>query len=408
MSWIRQALPLVLVALVVFQTLRTCWLERYVVSSESMEPTLRGDPVSGDRVLVDKSAAWWWTPERGDLVVVRNPDNARSHFVKRVVGLGGERVRLMRGDGFIWESGLGDWRRWEKDPLEFRDMRMPYFEYPGGGEEPVQGFLYGLGAAGPEGRDSGPPAGEDLESLRLLLGGDARTRRLGGRPGNDHLPGHFGTTRAVDTRFLDSRGELRGIALPCQDIGMKIEVAPVGDVAGLQLVFVHEGEYYNWSYRADGQVQFYGAGEPIGEPIAAAPLVADGFLRIEFGYLDGHFFLIEGDRVAGRWDVELPLFGQASTPPGLGFEPHNLLHVGVAGGSVTLARLAVFHDVYYQALPRPFREAADIPVGELWLLGDNTFDSNDSRSKGSFLRSDVVGRPVMILGPVGRFAVLPR
>ena len=106
--------------------------------------------------------------------------------------------------------------------------------------------------------------------------------------------------------------------------------------------------------------------------------------------------------------MELPLFGEASTPPGLGSEPHNLLHVGAVGGSVTLARLAVFHDVYYQALPRPFREAADIPVGELWLLGDNTFDSNDSRSKGSFLRSDVVGRPVMILGPVGRFAVLPR
>ena len=55
------ALPLVLVALVVFQILRTCWLEHYVVTSGSMEPLLHGDPVTKVRVMPQK--------KRGKIVV---------------------------------------------------------------------------------------------------------------------------------------------------------------------------------------------------------------------------------------------------------------------------------------------------------------------------------------------------
>lgn len=401
---VQTLVPLV-VGLLVFQTLRGCWLDRYMVSSGSMEPLLHGDPETGDRVLVDKSAASWWTPERGDLVVMRNEESSDSYLIKRVIAWGGERVRLMLGDVFLWEPGRGDWRRWQKEPLEFRDMRVTFFEHPGGGEAPDPDFLRGATTAGSD-LLLASGAG-DLDELRALLDAAARRDRLAAWPADYHLPGHLATASAVDARFVDSQGGLRGVALPCQDIGMEIDVEPEDGLVGLQLVIEHHGEYYAWSYRTDGRVQFHIGGEPRGEPVAAAPLASRELCRIEVGYLDGRFFLIAGDRLRGVWPVELDLFGDPAFPPGQ--EPDNLLHVAAAGAGARIARLRVFHDVYYESLDRPFSKSdVDVPLGELWLLGDNTFDSRDSRSRGGFPRGDLVGRPVAILGPPARFRVLSR
>jgi signal peptidase I len=63
--------------------LRAFAFEPFEVVSDSMLPTL----VSGDRLLVNKLAA----PRRGDVVVF---ERGSEHFVKRVVGLPGERVEV--------------------------------------------------------------------------------------------------------------------------------------------------------------------------------------------------------------------------------------------------------------------------------------------------------------------------
>ena len=57
----------------------------------------------GDRVLVDKSAAWWWTPERGDLVVVRRQQDADSGDIVAALIDGEEATvkRLRKGDGRV-------------------------------------------------------------------------------------------------------------------------------------------------------------------------------------------------------------------------------------------------------------------------------------------------------------------
>lgn len=62
----------------------------YIAKGESMLPGLR----SGDLVLVDKLAYQATEPKRGDMVVARDRDDL---IVKRVVGLPGEEVELLRG-----------------------------------------------------------------------------------------------------------------------------------------------------------------------------------------------------------------------------------------------------------------------------------------------------------------------
>ena len=75
--------------------------QAFQIPSESMEKTL----LIGDYLLVDKlqfgdPGAWGkllpYAPvDRGDIIVFRYPVNPQQHFVKRVVGVPGDRVRLI-------------------------------------------------------------------------------------------------------------------------------------------------------------------------------------------------------------------------------------------------------------------------------------------------------------------------
>ena len=72
---------------------RALWrarLEPMLVRGESMRPTL----VPGQRIAVGPLVE---PPGRGAIVVVRRPDREGLEVVKRVVGLPGERVRLVGG-----------------------------------------------------------------------------------------------------------------------------------------------------------------------------------------------------------------------------------------------------------------------------------------------------------------------
>src|SRR5437667_5559107 len=91
-----------LLATVVIATfLITFIVHAFQIPSESMENTL----LIGDYLLVDKfcygGSSFWdhFLPykniHRGDIVVFRYPVNPTQHFVKRVVGVPGDRVRLI-------------------------------------------------------------------------------------------------------------------------------------------------------------------------------------------------------------------------------------------------------------------------------------------------------------------------
>jgi signal peptidase I len=85
-------------------------LQAFQIPSESMEKTL----LVGDYLLVDKahygrSAAWsWLLPyrpiRRQDIIVFRYPVNPRQHFVKRVIAIPGDHIRLV--DKHVYVNGV--------------------------------------------------------------------------------------------------------------------------------------------------------------------------------------------------------------------------------------------------------------------------------------------------------------
>jgi signal peptidase I len=95
-SWLRTALIVVIASL----AMRAVVVEAFVVPSGSMRPTIH----EGDYLLGSKFHYRFWAPRRGDVVVFRPPDAARSlgaggapRFVKRVIAVAGDEVEIRQG-----------------------------------------------------------------------------------------------------------------------------------------------------------------------------------------------------------------------------------------------------------------------------------------------------------------------
>ncbi len=100
---------LVTILLVLFAT--TFVVQAFKIPSQSMEPTL----LVGDHLLVNKfifegTGAWYekFLPyrsvRRGDIIVFRFPYDDHVHFVKRVIGLPGDHIRIAAQQLYINDS----------------------------------------------------------------------------------------------------------------------------------------------------------------------------------------------------------------------------------------------------------------------------------------------------------------
>lgn len=74
------------------------------VSGSSMFPTFH----SGDYIITNKIYYKFKQPKRGDVVVLKNPKNDSEDFIKRIIGLPGEKVKVEDGHVYINEELLDE------------------------------------------------------------------------------------------------------------------------------------------------------------------------------------------------------------------------------------------------------------------------------------------------------------
>src|SRR5579859_4824122 len=151
-SEIRQFVLIVVAVLAV----RVVVAEPYYVPSGSMEPTL----AIGDDLITSKfaygysrySMLFGWgpasehrlfenLPERGDVIVFRLPRDPSQNYVKRVIGLPGDRIQVIGGRLWINEQELPV-REDGTGPMEYQDgnaITLPRFieTLPNGKEHPI-------------------------------------------------------------------------------------------------------------------------------------------------------------------------------------------------------------------------------------------------------------------------------
>jgi len=111
--WVENAVGLVS-ALVFIVLSYTYFVEAFRIPTGSMEPTLYGDPVMGDRAMVDKQTYQFTEPKRGDIAVFRFPQNRAQPYVKRIAGQPSESLLIARGDLWIVDHAKQDIRPWQK------------------------------------------------------------------------------------------------------------------------------------------------------------------------------------------------------------------------------------------------------------------------------------------------------
>jgi signal peptidase I len=83
--------------LLIYVLVRTFLFENYRVVGRSMEPNLENDQY----LVVNKLGYRLHEPQRGDIVVFRDPRSDGRKLIKRVIGLPGETVEIRSGQVFI-------------------------------------------------------------------------------------------------------------------------------------------------------------------------------------------------------------------------------------------------------------------------------------------------------------------
>jgi signal peptidase I len=107
---------------------------RYTASLSPDNPQHLNYPsYNGDRILVGKFLYELSDPRRWDVIVFKFPGDAPTNYIKRLVGLPGETVRIQHGD--IWirsaqDAAKGDagFRIARKPPQKLLAMLQPVFD----------------------------------------------------------------------------------------------------------------------------------------------------------------------------------------------------------------------------------------------------------------------------------------
>jgi signal peptidase I len=96
-STLREVMESLVIAVILALLIRTFILQPFYIPSGSMEPTL----MIQDHIIVNKIGYRFWEPQRGDIVVFRFPRDPSKDFVKRLIGLPGEKVEIRNSQLYI-------------------------------------------------------------------------------------------------------------------------------------------------------------------------------------------------------------------------------------------------------------------------------------------------------------------
>jgi len=111
--------------------IRTFLVSPFQVEGNSMVSTLEDNQY----IIINKFAYRIGSPERGDIVVFHPPGDEKKYYVKRVIGLSGDRVTLRGGYVHVQAAGIdSEVRLDEVAYLDERNLGHTYRHPPGSGD----------------------------------------------------------------------------------------------------------------------------------------------------------------------------------------------------------------------------------------------------------------------------------
>jgi signal peptidase I len=99
-----EILKIVIISLAIIIPIRYFLIQPFFVKGASMEPNF----LNGDYLIVDEISYRLNAPQRGDVVIFRYPLDPSQFFIKRVIGLPGEKVKVMDEHVFVNDKLLDE------------------------------------------------------------------------------------------------------------------------------------------------------------------------------------------------------------------------------------------------------------------------------------------------------------
>ena len=98
--FVFELIKIVTISLIIIIPIRHFLIQPFYVKGASMEPNFH----DSEYLIIDELSYELKTPKRGDIIVFRYPRNPQEFFIKRVIGLPGEKVQIQDGMVFITNS----------------------------------------------------------------------------------------------------------------------------------------------------------------------------------------------------------------------------------------------------------------------------------------------------------------
>ncbi len=315
-------------------------------------------PLPGDRILVHKYIYTLSEPRRWDVVVFKAPHMPNTNFIKRLVGLPNESVRLLDGNVYTQPEGATNWNiaRKSDKPKVQRAVWQPIYHSQYIPRD--SGGFKGPGERSGANRWSTPwiaQSGDwDIDGRRSYeyKGGDAGQITFNFQPGSHfNLPSVYPYNQYDRSTFSDR----------IEDIRLAVSLQPQTDsnsvTLSTQTRLTGETQTVTATVNADGTITLT-ANDPLtGQPLElmtrkVAALKTGQTTPIEFWAVDQELSVwVNGKRVL-RY-----LYADDLTSEQLINRPQPLriprISIKVSGGPATLHRVELDRDLYYDSSNRP-------------------------------------------------------
>jgi len=358
-----------------------------------LDRIMLGSNVWGDRIVVNKFAYDFREPKRWEVFVFIEPEDSnnspdKKNFIKRLIGLPGERLNIRNGDIYVngelarkpvrvqrhlWQL-IYDSQRvfkdersfWSKSPDNWREME-DFLELPSPvGQSPARAVFNKNGGI--------------KDFCAYSSGGSSRR-------------GWFAVPDvrfAADLEPLSDKGQFR-IRFECGHKTIELELA-FGKAPGSTLTIVrHSGTTYE-----QRQVM------PIDVPVFEKGRTR----RIDLWHADHTVrFFVDKQEVLVHEESDTSLADAPRTPP-----KKSGIVLELTNAAARLADIQVYRDIYY--ISRANRVYLS-PTGEIvvpedcfFAMGDNSPFSNDSRAWGPVPRNNIVGHALLAWWPIQRWNLI--